>query len=279
MANFCSKLHSNGVINGKRIVVVLPAYNAERTLEVTVRELPEIVDERILVDDHSSDATAAMARRLGLTVEVHQRNRGYGGNQKTCYAKALAAGADVVVMLHPDYQYNPLLVTPIATMIAYGVYDLALGSRILGGGALRGGMPKYKYISNRFLTLIQNLLMGAKLSEYHTGFRAFSRELLLALPLEENSDDFVFDNQILAQAVLIGARIGEISCPTRYFAEASSINFRRSAIYGLGVLRTSLEYRLAKWGVARAKYLRFSAREFGPKEAPVVLESRTLRDE
>lgn len=260
-------------------MVVLPAYNAERTLDATVRELPEIVDERILVDDHSSDATAAMARRLGLTVEVHQKNRGYGGNQKTCYARALAAGADVVVMLHPDYQYNPLLVTPIATMIAYGVYDLALGSRILGGGALRGGMPLYKYISNRFLTLIQNLLMGAKLSEYHTGFRAFSRELLLALPLEENSDDFVFDNQILAQAVLIGARIGEISCPTRYFAEASSINFRRSSIYGLGVLRTSLEYRLAKWGWARAKYLRFSAREFGHKEAPMVFESRTWRDE
>jgi glycosyltransferase involved in cell wall biosynthesis len=258
------------VINGKRIVVVLPAYNAEKTLEATVRELPDIVDERILVDDHSSDATAAMALRLGLTVEVHQRNRGYGGNQKTCYAKALAAGADVVVMLHPDYQYDPLLVTPIATMIAYGVYDLALGSRILGGGALRGGMPLYKYVSNRFLTLVQNLLMGAKLSEYHTGFRAFSRELLVALPLEENSDDFVFDNQILAQAVLIGARIGEISCPTRYFPEASSINFRRSAIYGMGVLRTSLEYRMAKWGVASASYLRFSTRDFGRRETPAA---------
>ncbi len=262
------------MINGKRIVVVLPAYNAERTLEATVRELPEIVDERILVDDHSSDATAAMARRLGLTVEVHARNRGYGGNQKTCYAKALAAGADVVVMLHPDYQYDPLLVTPIATMIAYGVYDLALGSRILGGGALRGGMPLYKYVSNRFLTLIQNLLMGAKLSEYHTGFRAFSRELLEALPLEANSDDFVFDNQMLAQAVLAGARIGEISCPTRYFPEASSINFRRSAVYGLGVLRTSVQYRLAKWGIARAAYLRFPAREFGPSERSLTFESR-----
>jgi glycosyltransferase involved in cell wall biosynthesis len=262
------------VINGKKIVVVLPAYNAEKTLDATVQELPEIVDERILVDDHSSDATAATARRLGLTVEVHQRNRGYGGNQKTCYSKALAAGADVVVMLHPDYQYDPLLVTPIATMIAYGVYDLALGSRILGGGALRGGMPMYKYVSNRFLTLAQNLLMGAKLSEYHTGFRAFSRELLMALPLEENSDDFVFDNQILAQAVLIGARIGEISCPTRYFPEASSINFRRSAIYGMGVLRTSLEYRLAKLGVARASYLRFPAREFGRRETPAAFETR-----
>jgi glycosyltransferase involved in cell wall biosynthesis len=261
------------MINGKRIVVVLPAYNAEKTLEATVRELPEIVDERILVDDHSSDATAAMAKRLGLTVEVHPKNRGYGGNQKTCYARALAAGADVVVMLHPDYQYDPLLVTPIATMIAYGVYDIALGSRILGGGALRGGMPVYKYISNRFLTLIQNMLMGAKLSEYHTGFRAYSRELLAALPLEENSDDFVFDNQILAQAVLIGARIGEISCPTRYFPEASSINFRRSAVYGIGVLRTSLEYRFAKWGVATPQYLRFSERGFGRRDTSVVFDT------
>jgi glycosyltransferase involved in cell wall biosynthesis len=248
------------LINGKKIVVVLPAYNAEKTLEVTVRELPEIVDERILVDDHSSDATAALARKLGLTVEVHPENRGYGGNQKTCYAKALAAGADVVVMLHPDYQYNPLLVTPIATMIAYGVYDLALGSRILGAGALRGGMPLYKYIANRFLTAFQNLMMGAKLSEYHTGFRAFSRELLETLPLAENSDDFVFDNQMLAQAVLAGARFGEISCPTRYFAEASSINFRRSSIYGMGVLRTSVMFRLARWGVYRARIFRFPAR-------------------
>ncbi len=248
------------MINGKKIVVVLPAYNAEKTLEVTVRELPEIVDERILVDDHSSDATAALARTLGLTVEVHPRNRGYGGNQKTCYAKALETGADVVVMLHPDYQYNPLLVTPIATMIAYGVYDVALGSRILGGGALRGGMPLYKYVSNRFLTAFQNLMMGAKLSEYHTGFRAFSRQLLRTLPLDRNSDDFVFDNQMLAQAVLAGARIGEISCPTRYFPEASSINFRRSSIYGLGVLKTSVLLRLARWGVYRSKIFGFPAR-------------------
>ena len=233
--------------------MVLPAYNAERTLAATVRELPEIVDESILVDDHSSDATARMARELGLTVEVHPVNRGYGGNQKTCYAKALAAGADVVVMLHPDYQYEPLLVTPMATMIAYGVYDLSLGSRILGGGALHGGMPLYKYISNRLLTLFQNIMMGAKLSEYHTGFRAYSAELLRALPLETNSDDFVFDNQVLAQAVLMGARIGEISCPTKYFPEASSINFRRSAIYGLGVLRTSIGFRLAKWGLWRSR--------------------------
>jgi glycosyltransferase involved in cell wall biosynthesis len=248
--------YTGGLINGKRIVVVLPAYNAERTLEVTVRELPDIVDERILVDDHSSDATAEMARRLGLTVEVHPQNRGYGGNQKTCYAKALEAGADVVVMLHPDYQYEPLLVTPMATMIAYGVYDLALGSRILGGGALQGGMPVYKYIFNRLLTLFENIMLGAKLSEYHTGFRAYSKELLRALPLEFNSDDFVFDNQVVAQAVLLGARIGEISCPTKYFPEASSINFRRSAVYGLGVLRTSIQFRLAKWGLSRANIFR-----------------------
>ena len=248
------------MINGKRIVVVLPAYNAERTLEATVRELPELVDERILVDDHSSDETVAMARRLNLTVEVHPQNRGYGGNQKTCYAKALAAGADVVVMIHPDYQYNPLLVTAMASMVAYGVYDIALGSRILVGGALKGGMPVYKYVSNRFLTHAQNLMIGAHLSEYHTGFRAFSRELLAALPLERNSDDFLFDNQMLAQAVLYGARIGEISCPTRYFPEASSINFRRSAVYGLGVLKTSLQVIAARTGVHRTPVFEFPAR-------------------
>src|SRR5580698_6725181 len=245
------------MINGKRIVVVLPAYNAARTLEATVRELPETVDETILVDDHSSDETVAMARRLHLTVHVHERNRGYGGNQKTCYAQALAAGADVVVMTHPDYQYSPLLVTAMASMVAYGVYDLALGSRILGGGALRGGMPKYKYVANRALTAFQNLAMGASLSEYHTGYRAFSRELLRALPLERNSEDFVFDNQMLAQAILYGARIGEISCPTRYFAEASSINLRRSTIYGFGVLRTALQFRMAKWGLGRNEIFRF----------------------
>jgi len=250
------------LINGKRIVVVLPAYNAAKTLEATVREIPDVVDECILVDDHSSDDTAEVARRLGINVEVHPKNRGYGGNQKTCYAKALEHGADVVVMLHPDYQYTPLLVTPLATMIAYGVYDVALGSRILGGGALRGGMPLYKYVANRFLTAFQNVMTGAKLSEYHTGFRAFSRELLQALPIEKNSDDFVFDNQFLAQAVLRGARMGEISCPTKYFPEASSINFRRSSIYGLGVLKTSMEFRLAKWGLYRPEYLQFSSQPF-----------------
>jgi glycosyltransferase involved in cell wall biosynthesis len=248
------------MINGKKIVVVLPAYNAERTLEATVSELPDLVDETILVDDYSTDATVALARRLNLSVHVHERNRGYGGNQKTCYAQALARGADVVVMTHPDYQYSPLLVTAMASMVAYGVYDLSLGSRILGGGALRGGMPRYKYVANRALTAAQNLVMGASLSEYHTGYRAFSRELLMALPLDRNSDDFVFDNQMLAQAVLFGARIGEISCPTKYFPEASSINLRRSTIYGFGVLRTALEFRLAKWGLHTADIFEFEAR-------------------
>ena len=244
-----------GLIKGKRVAVVLPAYNAAKTLEATVRELPGIVDECILVDDHSGDETVELAKRLNLTVVVHEKNRGYGANQKTCYRKALDCGADVVVMVHPDYQYSPLLVTAMASMVAYGVYDLALGSRILGGGALSGGMPFYKYASNRALTAFQNFLTGAKLSEYHTGFRAFSRELLLALPLEDNSDDFVFDNQVLAQAIFLGARIGEISCPTRYFPEASSINFRRSSIYGLGVLKTSIGFRLARWGLTHPELL------------------------
>lgn len=262
------------MINGKRIVVVLPAYNAARTLEATVRELPETVDETILVDDYSTDETVAMARRLNLTVHVHERNRGYGGNQKTCYAQALAAGADVVVMTHPDYQYSPLLVTAMASMVAYGVYDVALGSRILGGGALRGGMPKYKYVANRALTTFQNILMGAHLSEYHTGYRAYSKELLNSLPLERNSEDFVFDNQILAQAILLGARIGEISCPTRYFPEASSINFRRSSIYGLGVLKTAMEFRLAKWGLRRIALFEFPANQIASHSTPFVVQQR-----
>jgi len=249
------------VINGKRIAVVMPAYNAEGTLEATVRELPDTVDERILVDDHSTDETVAVARRLGLTVAVHERNLGYGGNQKTCYAKALASGADVVVMLHPDYQYSPLLVTPMAGMVAYGVYDLVLGSRILGGQALRGGMPVYKYLSNRVLTAFQNLLLGAKLSEYHTGFRAFSRQLLLSLPLRRNSDDFVFDNQVIAQAILLKARIGEISCPTRYFPAASSINFRRSLVYGLGVVKTTFGCCLARCGLPYSSTFRSTSWE------------------
>jgi glycosyltransferase involved in cell wall biosynthesis len=259
------------MINGKRIVVVLPAYNAERTLENTVRELPEIMDECILVDDHSRDQTAVLARRLGLTVRVHEKNLGYGGNQKTCYREALARGADVVVMLHPDYQYSPLLVTAMASMVAYGVYDLALGSRILVGGALRGGMPFYKYVANRALTTFENLVTGVRLSEYHTGFRAYSAELLRALPLDRNSDDFVFDNQILAQAIIYGARIGEISCPTKYFPEASSINFRRSTIYGFGVLKATLLCRLAKWGVYRAPIFQF--------DPPRAADARSLQND
>ncbi len=233
------------MINRKRIAVVMPAYNAERTLQATVRELPDTVDERILVDDCSDDGTVAAARALGLTVLVHDRNRGYGANQKTCYAKALSTGADVVVMIHPDYQYSPLLVTAIASMVAYGVYDLVLGSRILGGHALEGGMPVYKYLANRALTTFQNLVLGANLSEYHTGFRAYSKSLLEALPLAANSDDFLFDNQLVVQALRSGARIGEISCPTKYFPEASSINLKRSLTYGLGVVRTTLRYSLA----------------------------------
>jgi glycosyltransferase involved in cell wall biosynthesis len=239
------------MINGKSIAVVLPAYNAAKTVRATVAELPETVDIRILVDDGSSDNTVALARELGLRVFVHERNYGYGRNQQTCYREALAAGAEIVIMLHPDYQYTPLLATAMATMIAYGTYDVVLGSRILGGGALQGGMPLYKYIANRLLTAFQNLLLGAKLSEYHTGYRAFRREVLTALPLLENSDDFLFDNQMLAQCVMFGFRIGEISCPTKYFAEASSINFRRSVRYGWGVLATSVKFVLQKLGIAR----------------------------
>ena len=235
------------MINGKQIAVVMPAYNAEKTLEMTVRELSDVVDIKILVDDSSGDQTAALARQLGIQTFVHDANYGYGRNQQTCYREALAAGADIVVMLHPDYQYTPTLVPAMAGMVASGVYDMVLGSRILGGGALKGGMPRYKYIANRFLTFFQNLFLGVKLSEYHTGFRAFSRELLETLPLLENSDDFVFDNQMIAQAVMFGFHIGEISCPTKYFKEASSINFRRSLKYGLGVLATTLSFAANKW--------------------------------
>src|SRR5215470_14581069 len=235
------------MLNGKRIAVVMPAYNAEKTLRATVDELPEIVDIRILVDDYSADKTVEVARELGLVHFVHDRNYGYGRNQQTCYREALAEGADVVIMVHPDYQYTPLLVTAMASMIAYGVYDVVLGSRIIGGGALKGGMPAYKYVANRVLTAFQNLFFGVKLSEYHTGFRAFSREVLMELPLLENSDDFVFDNEILAQCVYRGFRIGEISCPTKYFPEASSIGLRRSIKYGLGVVVTTLQLVLQRW--------------------------------
>ena len=261
----------DGLIRGKRVAVVLPAYNAAKTLEATVRELPRIVDDCILVDDHSTDETVELARGLNLTVVVHEKNRGYGANQKTCYRKALDSGADVVVMVHPDYQYSPLLVTAMASMVAYGVYDLALGSRILGGGALQGGMPFYKYVANRVLTGFQNYMTGSRLSEYHTGFRAFSRELLLALPLEKNSDDFVFDNQVLAQAIFLGARIGEISCPTRYFPEASSINFRRSTLYGLGVLKTSIGFRLARWGFTHPAMLRLPQQRLHISQDPQAI--------
>ena len=243
------------MINGKKIAVVMPAYNAERTLEMTVRELSDVVDIKILVDDSSKDQTAALSRQLGVETFVHDSNYGYGRNQQTCYREALAAGADIVVMVHPDYQYTPSLVPAMAGMIASGVYDMVLGSRILGTGALKGGMPLYKYISNRFLTAFQNILLGVKLSEYHTGFRAFSRQLLETLPLLENSDDFVFDNQMIAQAVMFGFTIGEISCPTKYFKEASSINFRRSVKYGLGVLATSFSFVAHKWGIVHeARY-------------------------
>jgi glycosyltransferase involved in cell wall biosynthesis len=214
-----------------------------------VRELPDLVDIRILVDDHSSDRTLEVAHGLGVQTFVHNRNYGYGRNQQTCYREALAVGADVVIMVHPDYQYTPLLVTAMASMVAFGVYDVVLGSRIIGGTALRGGMPVYKYVSNRLLTAFENLFLRVKLSEYHTGYRAFSREVLTRLPLRENSDDFVFDNQMLAQCVYFGFRIGEVSCPTKYFKEASSINFRRSVQYGLGVLGTTLQFALQRAGI------------------------------
>jgi glycosyltransferase involved in cell wall biosynthesis len=238
------------MINGKSIVVVMPAYNASKTLEKTFRELPDVVDTTILVDDHSSDETIKIAKELGLEVFLHDKNYGYGRNQQTCYREALAAGADIVVMVHPDYQYTPLLVSAMASMVAFGVYDVVLGSRIVGGGARKGGMPLYKYVANRLLTAFQNAFTGAKLSEYHSGFRAFSREVLESLPLLENSDDFVFDNEILTQCICFGYRIGELSCPTKYFDEASSINFARSVKYGFGVLSTTWKYVLQKAGVA-----------------------------
>src|SRR3954452_17669240 len=240
------------MIQGQKLVVVMPAYNAARTLRQTYDEVMAqgIVDLVILVDDASKDETVAMAKCLPhVQVEVHQQNLGYGGNQKTCYRLALAAGADIVVMIHPDYQYTPALIPAMASLVASGLYPCVLASRILGGGALRGGMPWWKYVSNRLLTLTENILLGAKLSEYHTGYRAFSRALLERLPLESNSDDFVFDNQMLAQVLWFGCTIAEVSCPTLYFAEASSISFRRSVRYGFGCLSTALAYRLAhmKW--------------------------------
>ena len=255
------------MIDGKKLVVVLPAYNAARTLELTFNDIPrDLVDEVILVDDRSRDDTVNEAARLGIAhIHVHEQNRGYGANQKTCYRAALGQGADIVVMLHPDYQYEPKLITAMAGMISSGVYGMVLGSRILGSGkvgALEGGMPLWKYIANRALTSLQNLLCGAKLSEYHSGYRAYSREALLALPLLANSDDFVFDNQMLVQAIARDIPIGEISCPTRYRDDSSSINFVRSVRYGFGVLGTSLAYRAWRWGLARPSFLDFQSDRF-----------------
>jgi glycosyltransferase involved in cell wall biosynthesis len=242
------------MMNGRKVAIVLPAYNAERTLERTYREIPrDVVDDVILTDDASCDRTAALSRELGIVTIQHDHNCGYGGNQKTCYTTALARGADIVVMLHPDYQYTPKLVPALVSMVASGEFDCVLASRILGVGALAGGMPRYKYVSNRALTFAENLLLGQKLSEYHTGYRAWSRAVLEKLPLEACSDDFVFDNQMIAQAVHFGFRIGEISCPTKYFAEASSINFRRSVTYGVGVMRTAAQFRLQKMGMAKLR--------------------------
>ncbi|MBX7182461.1 MAG: glycosyltransferase family 2 protein [Bacteroidia bacterium] len=242
------------MINNKKVVVVMPAYNAEQTLEKTLKEIPmDIVDEIVLVDDHSKDGTSALAKSLGVHHVIrHDRNKGYGGNQKTCYNKALELNADIVIMLHPDYQYTPLLITAMSSIIANGLYPVVLGSRILGKGALKGGMPMYKYIFNRMLTLFQNVLMNQKLSEYHTGYRAFSKEVLTGISYMKNSDDFVFDNQMLAQIFHAGFEIAEVTCPTKYFDEASSINFKRSSIYGLGVLTVSLRYFLDKIGIVKS---------------------------
>ena len=246
------------MVLNQKVVVVLPAYNAQSTLAKTLAEIDRSwVDDIVLVDDASQDATAELAKELGIQhVLVHERNRGYGGNQKSCYRKALELGADIVVMVHPDYQYTPKLLNALISMVASGVYDAVFASRILGKGALQGGMPIYKYWSNRYLTAIQNMLMGQHLSEYHTGYRAYHKRVLNAVKFDLNSDDFVFDNQIVSQIFNAGFNIGELSCPTRYFPEASSINFRRSVTYGLGVLGVSLQYRLHKWGLYSPRYLR-----------------------
>jgi len=254
------------VFHGKKIVVVMPAYNAEHTLERTVAEVPlDLIDEIVVTDDASDDATVAVARRLGLRTLTHATNRGYGANQKTCYTEALRLGADVVVMLHPDYQYSPRILPAMIALVVDGPYDVVLGSRILGGSARRGGMPRYKYIANRVLTAVQNLLCGAKLSEYHTGYRAFDATVLRELPLMENSDDFVFDNQMLTQALYAGFAFGEVSCPAAYFPEASSINFRRSVRYGFGVLWTSLQFFLQRRGLARFALFAETGRRLEPR--------------
>jgi glycosyltransferase involved in cell wall biosynthesis len=257
------------VFHGKKIVVVMPAYNAAQTIERTYREIPlDLVDEVLVIDDASADATVEIARRLGLRTFVHDSNRGYGANQKTCYTEALRLGADVVVMLHPDYQYTPKLLPSMIGLVTDGPFDVVLGSRVLGGRALAGGMPLYKYVANRGLTAVENLLCGAKLSEYHTGYRAFTREVLTALPLLENSDDFVFDNQMLAQILVRGFEIGEISCPAAYFEEASSINLTRSIQYGLGVLLTSLQAFLQRKGLMRFRIFESGGRGLDPSQPP-----------
>jgi len=241
------------MINRKKVLVVLPAYNAEKTLEITYADIPfDIVDEVLLVDDNSSDSTVSKAKDLGIKVFLHDRNYGYGRNQKTCYHEALKHEADIIVMVHPDYQYTPKLITAMASMIAYDVYDVVLGSRIIGGGALKGGMPVYKYVANRFLTAFQNILLGSKLSEFHTGYRAFSKGVLEDLPLHNNSDNFVFDNEMLAQIIYFGYRVGEVSCPTKYFKDASSINLKASMVYGIGVLITALKFRLHRLGIIKS---------------------------
>jgi len=241
------------MIKGMKVVVVMPAFNAEQTLRRTYEEIPhQVVDEVLLVDDASQDHTVAVSNELGIRTVIHPENRGYGANQKTCYRTALAMGADIIIMLHPDYQYTPLLITAMASLLAEGLFDCVLGSRILGVGARKGGMPFYKYVSNRFLTAVQNLIVGYKLSEYHTGYRGYTRQLLDALPLEENSDDFVFDNQVLSQIIYGGYSIGEITCPTSYAEDSSSISFSRSAVYGLGVLKTSVLFRLNRLGLVNS---------------------------
>lgn len=249
------------MINGKKLVVVLPAYNAALTLEKTYNEIPfDIVDDVVLVDDASKDETVRKGKEIGIKhIVIHEKNRGYGGNQKSCYHKALSLNADIIVMLHPDYQYTPKLIKAMASIIAYDVYPVVYGSRILGKGALKGGMPIYKYIFNRILTLTQNIIIAQKLSEYHTGYRAFSRAIFDSIDIEANSDDFVFDNQMTAQIFIAGFEIAEVTCPTKYFEEASSINFSRSVTYGIGVLRTSVQYRLQKLGLATYKYLKLKA--------------------
>lgn len=256
------------MFNGKKVVVVMPAYNAGKTLRQTYSEIDRgLVDEVILVDDASADDTVSIAKELGLHVIRHPENRGYGGNQKTCYTQALELGADIVVMLHPDYQYTPKLIPAMVCLIGNDLYDCVIGSRILGGKAYQSGMPLYKYVANRFLTAAQNLLMGSKLTEFHTGFRAFSRKILFDLPLEENSDDFVFDNQMLSQVIRSNFRVGEVSCPTKYFSEASSINFTRSCVYGIGCLKTAIMFRLSKIGI-------YNPRIFSPTGRKLEMNQR-----